>query len=292
MTRRPAQRIGFHVSIAGGLHKGVANAVERNCTAMQVFCGNPRGWPMRERCPEEIAAFRGARAQADLFPVVVHACYLINPCAVDRSIFRRGIRRLAAELELAAAIGAEFYVLHPGSCKGKSADWAVRRAAEGISGALLRAAAAPLLLLEDTASAYGPGGDFAALGELSARIRQSVPTAELGLAVDSCHVWGAGYDLRRTDEVARMADDIERSIGLDALRLIHLNDSRDACASRRDRHEHLGKGAIGRRGLLNLLSHPAGRSQPLILETPWESIETDRRNMRTALDLLREATAR
>jgi deoxyribonuclease-4 len=279
-------RVGFHVSIAGRLPDAVGRALERGCTAFQSFCGNPRGWSFQERSAGEVEAFRSARAEADLSPYFVHACYLVNVCAADRAIFQRSIRRLADELKLAALLGADGYVLHPGSHKGRSLDWGVKRAASAIEKSIEGAGSAPPLLLEHMALPHGPGGDFATLGELLRSLAEAVPTGEFGLALDSCHVFGAGYDLRSRDEVDRLMQDVTRQAGIERLRLLHVNDARDAPGSRRDRHEHIGKGTIGNAGLRNLLGHPAVGGLPLILETPWEGVETDRRNLRALRRLL------
>ncbi|MHC4592072.1 MAG: deoxyribonuclease IV [Planctomycetota bacterium] len=280
------RRIGFHVSIEGGLPEAIGRALERGCTAMQVFCGNPRGWKLRSRGAEEIEQFRRDRAQTDLTPLFVHSCYLINPCSLDRGVLRRSVSRLAAELELAQAIGVEYYVLHPGSHKGRPAQRGVRRAAGAIAQALNRAHKAPMILLENTAAPHGPGGDLRTLGEVAARIKDAVAGAAVGAAVDSCHAFGAGYDLRQEREVERLVGDVDQAIGLDGLRLLHVNDSRDEPGSKRDRHAHIGEGTIGRKGLRNFLNHPALSALPLILETPWESVEVDRRNLQAVLDLL------
>ncbi len=283
-------RIGFHVSIEDGLPKAVGRAIERGCTAFQVFCGNPRGWRLQKRADGELARFDAERRAADLAPLFVHACYLINPCAHDRTVRRRSIRRLAAELAISHAMGADGYVLHPGSHKGRPHSWGIDRAEAVIGAAIEQAGAAPMVLLENTAGPHGPGGDFATLGELVARLARRIEgrrrTKRIGIAVDSCHAFGAGYDLREPGEVARLAEDIDRRVGVGRLRLLHVNDSRDAPGSRRDRHAHIGRGTIGRKGLRNLLTHPDLAGLPLILETPWESVAVDRRNLRAVRSLL------
>lgn len=279
---RHPYRIGSHVSIEGGLPRAVERALERGCTALQVFCGGPRGWRLQRRVPEETERFRRARAEADLVPLFVHSCYLINPCSPHADVFRRSVSRMASELEAAAAMGADYYVLHPGSHKGKSAEWGVERAAEAIGKALERAACAPMVLLENMAAAHGPGGHFNALGSLIGRL------PDTGIALDSCHAFGAGYDLRDEAEVERLVRDVDQAVGLERLRLLHVNDSRDEAGSKRDRHAHVGRGTIGREGLRNFLNHPALAGLPLILETPWESVRADRRNLRAVLALLGE----
>lgn len=279
-------RIGFHVSIEGGIPRAIKRALERSCTALQIFCGNPRGWKLEARSDEEIQEFRRARAKAELAPLFVHACYLINPSSPDQEVFEKSVRRLSGELALAAAIGADYYVLHPGSQKDESAAWGISRAAEAITRALERAATAPMVLLENTASARGPGGEFEWLGHLIERIETGARAAQIGIAVDSCHAFGAGYDLRDAAEVDRLGADIGNRIGLNRARLLHVNDSREAAGSRRDRHEHIGKGTIGRTGLGNLLRHPLFFDLPKILETPWISAAVDRRNLKAVLALL------
>ncbi|MHC5034231.1 MAG: deoxyribonuclease IV, partial [Planctomycetota bacterium] len=253
---RMDRRIGFHVSIEGGLPKAIGRALERGCTAMQVFCGNPRGWKLQSRGTEELEQFRRGRAQTDLAPLFVHFCYLINPCSLDRGVLRRSIARLAAELELTQAMGADYYVLHPGSHKGRPAPWGVRRAAGAIARALKRARKAPMILLENTAAPHGPGGDLKTLGEVAARVKDAVAEAAVGAAVDSCHAFGAGYDLRKEGEVDRLVRDVDQAAGPGGLRLLHVNDSRDGPGSKRDRHAHIGQGTIGRKGLRNFLRHP------------------------------------
>jgi len=273
--------IGFHVSIAGGLPQAVRRALERECTAFQVFAGNPRGWKMATRPPEEAAAFRRARSEAGLDPLIVHACYLVNPCAPDRRVYGRSVRRMAEELRMASRMGAEFYVLHPGSHRGRPAGWGVRRAARAIATAAERAGRVPAILLENTASTHGPGGSFEALAELLGRLKGAALRVAAGVAVDSAHACAAGYDLSQPDETERLVGDIRATVGLSNLRLLHVNDSRDPPGSRRDRHAHVGRGTIGERGMRHLLRHPALARLPLILETPWESLEADLRNIRT-----------
>ncbi len=284
------QPIGFHVSIEGGLPRAVNRALERECTALQVFCGNPRGWRLQERAAEEIVRFARRRREAGLSLLFVHACYLINPCSLDAAVLRRSGRRLAAELALSARMGADGYVLHPGSHKGRPSEWGVRRAAGLILSAIERAEARLPLLLENTASPHGPGGDPETLGELLQRVREGAPEVPAGVALDSCHAFGAGYDLRRPEEVERMTGDLRRIVGVQSVALIHVNDSRDPPGSRRDRHEHIGRGRIGADGLRNLLSHPAFAGLPLILETPWESVEADRRNLHAVVELLKQSS--
>jgi len=280
------RRIGFHVSIAGGLPKAVRHALERGCTTLQVFCGSPRSWKLQARTAEEIEQFRLDRAAADLSPLSVHSCYLVNPCSPNPAVFAKSVSRLSAELGLAAAIGADYYVLHPGSHKGLATAWGVKRAAHALTLALRSAAGAPTILLENTASPHGPGSEFLTLAALAEQVEGCLPTVRVGLALDSCHAFCAGYDLRNESEVERLVADANKTIGLERLGLLHVNDAKDDPGSRRDRHEHIGRGTIGNKGLRNFLNHPALAALPLVLETPWKSTATDRRNLKAVLGLL------
>jgi len=288
-SKQEARRLGFHVSIAGGLHRAVGRALERECTAFQLFCDNPRGWATTARTPEEMEAFRKGRAQARLRPLAVHACYLVNPCAPDRGTFARSVRRMAHELATAAEIGAEFYILHPGSPKGRPHEWAVRRAAQAVARAAEQAGPFPCVLLENTASPHGLGRSFGALGALLDAIGARAPGLRVGVAIDSCHAFAAGYDLREQAQVERLVSEADAAFGRECVQLLHANDSRDPCGSGRDRHWHIGQGTIGSAGLGNLLCHPALKALPVILETPWESIEADLRNIRAIRSLLARA---
>jgi len=281
------RRIGFHVSIAGGLVRAVTRAVRIGCTTLQIFCGNPRGWRVTDRSEEESVAFRSERRGAGLEPLFVHSCYLINPCATDERVFKKSVQRLAYELRISSLLGAA-YVLHPGTSKGRPPGWRIRRAADAIREALERAACRPPIVLENTASAHGPGGDFKRLSQLAAALDESVHGHQVGICVDSCHAFACGYDLRSPAEVERMASDMDATVGLARLRLLHVNDARDECGSGRDRHQHIGEGTIGRRGVRNFLMHPALCALPIILETPWVSPERDRRNLNVVRELLED----
>jgi deoxyribonuclease IV len=278
--------IGFHVSISGGLARAVAATVKRGCSAMQVFCGAPSNWRLPERAAEEFDALAQARADAGLGPIYVHSCYLISSCSPNEVTRQKGIARLTAELQVAARMDADGYVLHPGSAKGRPMEWAVDLAAESIVEALAAAGNAPALLLENTASQHGPGGRFDNLAALMAKIRAALPDAALGVTLDSCHAWAAGHDLSSPAAVQRMVDEIDATVGIDSLQLIHLNDARDACGSYRDRHAEIGQGEIGVDALRNFLRNPTLSKLPIILETPGDTVADDVRNLEATLKLL------
>jgi len=237
---------------------------------------------MGNRPRQEKDDFRAARQRARLTPLVVHACYLINPCAADRKMFRRSVDRMARELKLSRRIGADYYVLHPGSHKGRARGWGIKRAADAICQALDGAGESVTVLLENTASLHGPGGEFARLRDVIGMIGERHPAQEVGLCLDTCHAFVAGYDFTEVGQVDRLIGDLGGTVGLERVQVLHLNDARAEAGSRRDRHEHIGRGKIGEDGLKSFLTHRGLDGLPFILETPWVSEERDRENLQKA----------
>ncbi|MFW5923105.1 MAG: deoxyribonuclease IV [Planctomycetota bacterium] len=281
MTDRvPRQlRTGFHVSISGGLDTAVERAVERGCSCLQIFCGNPRGWRHSERDEGEVEDFRRMVNRHQMDPVVVHACYLINPCAPDDRTYANSQKRLTEELRTAGRIGADYYVIHPGSSKQKGPGWAGDRAVQCFANACEKVKNRPRIMLENTAGEYGPGGSFDLLGELIEGIESEVEGEPPGLVVDTCHAFAAGYDLRSNVEVGRLAEDIEDGVGLCRMGLLHVNDSAEPCGSGKDRHAHIGEGRLGIGGFRAIFRDTRFRRLPAILETPWKSAAKDRDNI-------------
>jgi deoxyribonuclease-4 len=255
-------RLGFHLSIAGSMRRALKEAQILGCEALQIFIQNPRGWKWRHVMAAEIQAFSRARSQAGLGPLVVHLGYLPNLATADPALYALSTERLFRELDLARALKADYLVAHPGH--GPLGEASFARVARALFLAVSRVPPPPLVLLENTAGqGQELGWRFEHLERIIAESR--VP---LGVCLDTAHAHGAGYDLSRPPGLARLLADLARGPGLDAVKIIHLNDSRVACNSRRDRHWHLGQGAIGLTGLRHLLSHPWLQPEAAILETP------------------------
>lgn len=278
--------IGFHLSIAGGLAKAITRTLDRNSTALQIFAGNPRGWHLKQKSEDEIREFVKTRENAGIKIVAVHACYLINLCSPDGTVLQRSADRLADELRLAHDIGADYYVIHPGSQKSKSIEWGIQKTTEMLVKSIEKAERAPEILLENTASKHGPGARFEHLAEIIQRVESHLPECDMGIALDTCHAFAAGYDLRKESEVDRLVAEITETMDISRVPLIHANDSRDEAGSCRDRHWHIGEGTIGEKGLRQTLRHSTLKGMSLILETPGNSIETDRKNLRRLLDIM------
>lgn len=285
MVKSIDRRLGVHVSIAGGVHLAPERARALGCTAMQIFSHNPRGWAARPIPGDEASAFKALRAEYGISPVFVHCSYLINVASKDEVLREKSISLLKLELQRADAIGAEFVVLHPGSSSGDE-DAGRARAIESIARALAGEGFEASLLIENTS---GKRGDITPRIKDLAEIREGLIGRGFqigGVCIDTCHAFAAGYDISGKNGVESLAVEITRMLPEGFVKLIHLNDSKGACGSGLDRHEHIGMGNIGINGLRALLRHFAFAFAPVILETPKETDGDDPRNLAAARSLL------
>ncbi|MCL6622605.1 MAG: deoxyribonuclease IV [Syntrophobacterales bacterium] len=273
-------RLGFHLSIAGSYRRALAEARSLGCQAVQIFVQNPRSWRWREPEARDLAAFRQARRHAGVWPLVVHLTYLPNLAATEPELARRSRERLLGELRLARELGAEYLVCHPGHGPREPATF--RRVADLLADAVREIPPPPLLLLENTA---GQGREIGSrMADLT--LLKEWSGVPLGLCLDTAHALGAGYDLGKAAGVEGLLAEVARGPGLAALRVIHLNDSQAPAGSRRDRHQHLGRGCLGLAGLRYLLGHPALRVEAVIMETPRRRPVDEWLNLLTARSLV------
>ncbi len=288
-------RIGIHTSIAGDIAKSLDIAHKLGCNALQIFSRSPRMWPHAKgnRISEvDAVRFRARRAELQLGPLVIHDNYLINLASPEPVLRVRSIQAFHDELVRAVALGADYLVAHPGAGCGTRAPQAIedfarglRQAARGIRFDGLR------LLIENTS---GMGTALGARFEELARILRAVSDLPIGLCLDTAHTFQAGYDIRSGEGLERTLEAIERTVGLDRVLVLHVNDSKTPLGSRVDRHEHIGRGKIGLRAFRRILNHPllsAGGAQGLpgrafILETPIDRPGDDRRNVFTLWKLV------
>jgi deoxyribonuclease-4 len=265
---------GAHVSSSGGIDKAVERAVAIGADAVQVFIQSPRMWRPTAHKDENIARFRELREQ-HLQGAVAHAIYLINVASDDPELWEKGASALAHTMTMGARLGLDAVIFHPGSHKG--AEGGAAACADRIAKACLRAIDAgeaeatkagttsPYLLLENTA---GTGGTIGRdVDELALLVHAADDHERLGICLDSCHWWASGVDV--TDRAVLDAElaTLDDAIGLERLRAIHLNDSKTALGSNRDRHDNLGEGEIGA-GLATFVSHPRFADLGAYLEVP------------------------
>ena len=291
-------RLGVHLPLGGGLLRAAERAGEIGATAIQVFADNPTAWRRRAAAPLKLPAFRARVAELGVETIAIHASYLVNLAGPERRFRRDSIAVLASELVAARGFGASLVNVHTGSHRDTSVKAGIRRVADGIVEALGRADAEdgdrpgsgerPMLVLEN---ASGGGWSVGSSIEELARVAEGaaargVPERRLGFCLDTAHAWGAGYRMDQPEAIDALVEVVDRELGLERLVLVHLNDSRSEAGSRADRHEHIGGGLIGARGLGHLLRHPAVRHATFILETPGMDEGYDAVNLRRARALL------
>lgn len=253
------------MSIAGGLEKAFSRGEALGCTTMQIFTKNANQWRGKALDDETIARFRQAWEKSPIGPVFAHDSYLINLAAPQPELWRQSLAAFADELHRCARLGIPFLVMHPGAHTGSGAAAGIARVAEALRSLFAEAPPGVTVLLENTA---GQGSSLGASFEELAAILEQVPNGRLGLCLDTCHAFAAGYDLSTAEGVAAVLEEFDRRIGLDRLRAFHLNDSKKGLGGRVDRHQHIGQGAIGPAGFAALMNDRRFRDVPKILETP------------------------
>ena len=257
--------LGAHLSAANGLHRAAKTAHEIGADTFQFFSRNPRGSSKRSHTEQETAAFRAARDAYHIGPVLAHAPYTLNPAAIRQETAEFSCAVLCEDVARMDALGIELFNLHPGT----RADGDLEAGFSQVAAMLDRACSGDerIVVLLETMSGRGNelGGQFFHLQEILSRAQHR---EKLGVCMDLCHVYAAGYDLvNRLDLVLTEFDAV---IGLERLRAVHLNDSMFPLGSRKDRHMPLGKGCIGLEAILRILSHAALFHLPFYLETPLD----------------------
>ncbi len=279
-------RLGAHMSIAGGVENAVLRAASVGCDALAMFTKNNNQWKAKPLTQEDAERFSAARAETGIAPIVAHTAYLINLGSPDAALWRKSIAAMEDELLRCELLDIPYLVLHPGSHMGKGIDDGLRRVADAfneIHATLphLRV----LTLLEHTA---GQGSNLCHTFEEIAHLRDLIEdNHRIGVCLDSCHLFAAGFDLRKPEKYADVFKQFADAVGIEHVKAWHLNDSKTALGSRVDRHEHIGKGKIGRAGFRNILTDPRWRALPGLLETPKsEDLHEDKVNLRVLRRLM------
>ena len=271
--------LGAHLSCAKGFYKMGKEALSAQMNTMQFFLRNPRGAKAKALDPDDMAAFRTLLTDNSFAPVIAHAPYTLNPCSHDAHIRGLAEEMFADDLQRMEHIPGNLYNFHPGSRLKQPLEIAVAEIAE-----LLNRLITPELhttILLETMSGKGSevGRDFQELRAILDRVEHP---EKVGVCLDTCHVWDAGYDIG--NDLDGVLTEFDRIIGLQNLKAIHLNDSLNACGSHKDRHALIGQGEIGFDALLRAVTHPALRGLPFTLETP-----TDTAGHAAEIAVLREA---
>ena len=257
--------IGAHVSTAGGLSKAVERGADLGCDAIQIFPQSPRMWRPTRYGEKDYAAFREAFADSRLQSVTIHAVYLINTATPDREIREKSLTSLVHALRLGDEICAAGVVLHAGSRKQDPAEEAIARSGEVVREALAESERCPVLF-ENTAGTQGPLGRD--LDELEQLVDAAGGGERIGVCIDCCHLFASGFAVVESDGLGAVVDELDERIGLERLKVLHVNDSAVPLGANRDKHANVGEGEMGAAGIATFLSEPRFEMLPALLETP------------------------
>ena len=274
-------QIGCHVSISGSIDKSVDNAVERNCSAFQIFTRSPRSWHAKDLTKEDIDAFKSKlkSSKIDRFATCAHMPYLPNLATPKNDGFEKSVNTLISEVERCAQLGIPYLVTHLGSHLGTGEEAGIKKLVEGLTKAG-QTKNDVIILLENTAGQKNSvGSDFKQLGEI---FKQLKPGKKFGVCLDTCHAFVAGYDLRTADKVKETFKEFDKHVGIENLKILHLNDARGDIGCNLDRHYHLGLGGIGEEGITSVVKFANKKKIPIILETPIDDDRNDFENIKIA----------
>lgn len=257
--------LGTHMSIAEGIAKTAENVVKMNANTMQIFSRNPRGSSYKNYSKEEVECFQKIRRENQFGPLLAHAPYTMNLASADERVYEFACMVIREDIARMDALQIENIVFHPGSHTGIGTEAGIRNIVAGLDQAITGEES--IMILLETMS--GKGTEIGVSFEELKEIRDGVKHPErIGVCLDTCHVFAAGYDI--VNDLDKVLEEFDRVLGLDLLRAIHLNDSMMPFGSHKDRHAAIGEGEIGLEALLRVLEHPLLRELPFYLETPFD----------------------
>ena len=257
--------IGCHLSASGGFTAMADTALSLGANTFQFFTRNPRGGAAKDIDPADAAAFRALQQSGTIGTIVAHASYTINPCAANEATLDFARRMMADDLQRMEYVPGNLYNFHPGSHVGQGIEKGVEIITQTLNGLLFPEQTTTVLLETMSGKGSEVGGRFE---ELRAILDGVQLREKMGVCLDSCHIFDGGYDI--VGDLDGVLEEFDRVIGLESLRAIHLNDSKNPLGSHKDRHEKNGQGNIGEKALCAIVNHPALRGRPVILETPNE----------------------
>jgi len=270
--------LGVQVSILGKIYEAVDRAKDLGCNTMQMFSRNPREWRRGKLSNEDIEEFRKRKQNSKISPLFVHIPYLINLASPYKRLYRASIKAYIEDIEESELLEVDYIVTHMGSHKKKGEGFGIRRIIEALNIIIDRTRNSKVkILLENTA---GSGSWLGYKFEHQRKIIEGIENKErMGICLDTCHTYVAGYDLSTEKGLEDTLTEIDDLIGLNRLKLIHLNDTKDRLGSRRDRHEHIGKGRMGIDAFKRIVNHQKLKDLPFVLETPKKTEKDDIMNL-------------
>jgi deoxyribonuclease IV len=283
-------RVGFHVSIAGGISNSVNHAKKLGCTAFQIFTRNPRGWAANPLPRNEVCSFKNRLTVSGIekTSVVVHMPYLPNLSGPPGESYDRSVKTLTEEMQRCDLLGVSYLVIHLGSHMGRGSNSGIDQLVNALTAASEHSNSANevVVLLENNAGHKNSVGGT--LEELRLILDRLDSSKQFGLCIDTCHLFASGYDLRTREDVDIILEKIKHVRGLKELKIVHLNDSKGGLGSNLDRHEHIGLGSIGVEGITAFLVHRAIQALPIIMETPIDKRRGDEQNLSVVLDMIKK----
>jgi deoxyribonuclease-4 len=283
-------RVGFHVSIAGGISNSVENAKKLGCTAFQIFSRNPRGWAAKPLPQDEVDSFKNSLCASGIgkTSVVVHMPYLPNLSGPPGELYERSVKTLTEEMQRCDLLGISYLVLHLGSHMGRGSNSGIDQVVNALTAASdhSKSANAVVVLLENNVGQKNSVGGT--LEELRLILDRLDNSKQFGVCIDTCHLFASGHDLRTKEDVNKIFEKIKETVGLKELKIVHLNDSKGGLGSNLDRHEHIGLGSIGVEGITAFLNHRAIQALPIIMETPIDKRRGDEQNLQVVLDMIKK----
>ena len=258
---------GYHVSVAGGLHKAFIHAKALTCETIQIFVGSPQMWKAANISDTEVNAYNQSKKQSNIKKVLVHSLYLSNPSSPNASLRNMSLKKMKDEIKIAYRIGADGYNFHCGSNSNSNKE-GIKLAIKTLNRlAELTDKEWPVkLIIENDAGAGNRIGDT--IEELAAIWKGLKNKKRFGFCLDTCHLFVSGTDLRTKQNISDLIKKFDKLINLKYLEFIHLNDAKFGLNSKKDRHANIGKGEIGLEGFKHLINHPRLKNIPFILETP------------------------
>lgn len=278
--------LGIHVHKDGRIYEALDNAKALGCNTMQIFSRNPQRWREDYIVPEDIKEFKLRQEKYKIKPVFIHIPYLINLASPNPKLYQGSIEAYIEDILEAHTMGVDYIVTHMGSHKNTSENEGLKRLIAALNTILDKTKNTKVgILLENTAgSGSWLGYKFAHQKQIIEGLRHN---QRVGLCLDTAHAYLAGYDISSDYGLSITLDEIDGLLGLDTIKLIHLNDAKGKLGSRHDRHDHIGKGGIGLEGMKRIINHPRLKNIPFILETPKDSEEADRKNLEIVRKLRR-----
>ena len=287
-------KLGAHMSAAGGLENAFLAGAAVGCDCLQLFVKNQRQWQAPPLTDEQITRFQAAQRESGLSPVVAHASYLLNLASPDAKNRKKSIAAMIDELNRCEKLGIDGLIFHPGAHMDGTMMAGVKRVATSLDRVHKDCPGYRCRILLETTAGQGTaiGYRFEQIADIIAKTKEP---ERLGVCLDTCHLFAAGYDFRKPAGYAAMMDEMESAIGLANVRCIHMNDSKRELGSRVDRHDHIGQGKIGKAGFAHFMNDRRWHDVPMILETPHgadgRGTDLNRVNLKRLRSLIQKRTS-